>query len=64
MASLLLTQHSIKENESEIHPVFFSPQYEERSKEVNILLSACAVEFSVSFWPSGKNNMRVSHGKA
>ena len=63
MASSLLTQHNIKENESEIHPVFF-PQYEERSKEVNILLSSCAVEFSVSFWPSGRNNMRVSHGKA
>ena len=24
MASPLLTQHNIKENESEIHPVFFS----------------------------------------
>lgn len=64
MASSLLTQYNIKENESEIHPVFFFPQYEERSKEVNILLSACAVKFSVSFWPSGKNNMRASHGKA
>ena len=64
MASSLLTQHNIKENESEIHPVFFFPQYEERSKEVNILFSACAVKFSVSFWPSGRSNMRASHGKA